>query len=232
MFRRIVLLSIVCCFSALPLAARADDNAPVTQADLKKLLDKMDKVVERIDNLEQHLPPAKAPSPPAAPILPAPGEPASPSNAAAKSAEVTESHNAELAAQVARLEQRIKVLENAADNQENLNVQLAEWVNGHKYNGQGAMAAIGVKPSVAPPTSGTLHIHNDMLTPQDVVINGGALHRVEPHSTLVVPVPVGSITTQIRGEGAMTWHIGAPNYSQDIIIAPAVRNPLNTVVIQ
>jgi hypothetical protein len=229
MFRRIVLASIVSCITALPLAAKADDSAPVTQADLKKLL-------ERIDKLEQHLPPAKAPSPPVAPIMTAPTEPSSPSNAfglttasgtAGKPADAAENHNADLAAQVARLEQRVKVLENAADNQETLNVQLAEWVNGHK-----GVAAIGVKPSVAPPTSGTLRIRNDMLTPQDVVVNGGALHRVEPHSVLVVPVPVGSITTQIHGEGAMTWYVGAPNYSQEIIIAPAVRNPLNTVVVQ
>jgi hypothetical protein len=222
MFRRIVLVSIVSFIAVLPVAARADDNAPVTQADLKKLIEKIDRLDLQVQSL-------KAPSPPAAPaVAPTQSSQPSPSNGtAAKSSETAENHNAELAAQVARLEQRVKVLENAADNQESLNLQLAEWVNGHK-----GMAAMGVKPAVAPPSSGTLAIRNDMLTPQDVVVNGGALHRVEPHSVLVVPVPVGSITTQIRGEGALTWYVGAPNYHQEIIIAPATRNPLTTVVVQ
>jgi hypothetical protein len=65
-----------------------------------------------------------------------------------------------------------------------------------------------------------------MATPQDVVINGGQLVRVDTHAVTTVGVPVGSITTQIRGEAALTWSIGAPNYTQEIIIAPASRNPL------
>jgi hypothetical protein len=223
MFRRIVLLSIVSCIAVWPLTARADDNAPVTQADLKKLIEKIDKLDLQVQSL-------KAPPPPIAPVVaptsPSPSNAAGGSGASAKSAETAENHNSDMAAQLARLEQRVKVLENAADNQETLNLQLAEWVNGHK-----GMAAIGAKPAVAPPTSGTLSVRNDMSTAQDVLINGGALHRVEPHSVLVVPVPVGSITTQIRGEGALTWFVGAPNYAQEIIIAPATRNPLTTAVV-
>ena len=130
--------------------------------------------------------------------------------------------DADLAAKVAALERRVKVLENAADNQETLNVQLAEWVNGRK-----GVAAIGDKPAVAPPKVGTLVIRNDMPFAQDVAVNGAALYHVEPRTEAHVQVPVGSITTQIHGEAAMTWNVGAPNYSQVIIIAPASRNPLN-----
>jgi hypothetical protein len=227
MFRRIVLLSIVSCMAVLPVAAWADDNAPVTQADLKKLIEKIDKLDRQIQTLKAPAPPIVAP-----PAEPSPSSGLSAaSGTAAKSAEAAESHTPDLAAQLTKLEQRIKVLENAADNQETLNVQLAEWVNGHKVNGQGGVAAIGVKPSVAPPTSGMLLVRNEMSTAQDVVVNGGALYRIEAHAAKTVPVPVGSITTQIRGEAALTWFVGAPTYSQEIIIAPASRNPLSTAVV-
>ena len=77
-------------------------------------------------------------------------------------------------------------------------------------NGEGGPVPGSEKPAVVLPKSGTLCIRNDMATPQDVVVNGGPLVRVDTHSIMNVPVPVGSITTQIRGEAALTWPIGAP----------------------
>ena len=119
-------------------------------------------------------------------------------------------------------EDRIHDLEERVNDQAVFNRQVARYING-----EGGPVPGSGKPAVVPPTSGKLLIRNDMATPQDVVINGGPLVRVDTHSIMNVPVPVGSITTQIRGEAALTWSIGAPNYSQEIIIAPASRNPLD-----
>ena len=120
-------------------------------------------------------------------------------------------------------EDRIHDLEERVNDQAVFNRQVARYING-----EGGPVAGSGKPAVALPTSGTLRIRNDMATPQDVVINGRPLVRVDTRSIMNVPVPVGSITTQIRGESALTWSIGAPNYTQEIIIAPASRNPLDT----
>ncbi len=120
-------------------------------------------------------------------------------------------------------EDRIHDLEERVNDQAVFNRQVARYING-----EGGPVPGSEKPAVVLPKSGTLRIRNDMATPQDVVINGGPLVRVDTHSILNVPVPVGSITTQIRGEAALTWSIGAPNYTQEIIIAPASRNPLDT----
>jgi hypothetical protein len=216
MFRKFVSFPVFSFIALLSVAAWADDAAPVTQGDLKKLFD-------RLDKLELQLQSVKAPAPPiVAPTEPSPSNASSGPSAAAKPAEMAANTNADVAAQLARLEQRVKVLENAADNQESLNVQLAEWVNGRR-----GVAAMGAKPAVDPPKSGMLAIRNDMATSQDVVVNGGVMLRVQPRSVTNVPVPVGSITTQIRGEAALTWFVGAPSYSQEIIIAPASRNPLS-----
>jgi hypothetical protein len=120
-------------------------------------------------------------------------------------------------------ENRVKDLEERVNDQATFNKQVARWING-----EGGPVAASGNAAVQPPKSGTLLIHNDMASSQDVVINGGALVRVEPRTVKQVPVPVGSITTQIRGEAALTWSIGAPNYTQEIIIAPASRNPLDS----
>ena len=59
MFRKVVSLSLVSCIALWSYAAVADNAAPVTQGDLKKLLD-------RIDKLEQQIQPPKAPAVPVA----------------------------------------------------------------------------------------------------------------------------------------------------------------------
>jgi hypothetical protein len=120
-------------------------------------------------------------------------------------------------------EDRVHDLEERVNDQAVFNRQVAGFLNG-----AGGPIAGSERPAVVPPRSGMLRIRNEMSTPQDVAINGASLVRVDTHAILNVPVPVGSITTQIRGEGALTWTIGAPTYSQEIIIAPASRNPLDT----
>jgi hypothetical protein len=74
--------------------------------------------------------------------------------------------------------------------------------------------------------TGELRIRNDMGVGQSLVINGLDVVYVAPHATRMVTVPSGTATTQLRGsgEGTMSWAVGAPNYFQEVIIAPAVQN--------
>ncbi len=73
-------------------------------------------------------------------------------------------------------------------------------------------------------STGELRIRNDMSAGQSLVINGVDTYYVAPHSSRTVTVPSGTATTELAGEGTKSWMIGAPNYFQDIIIAPAVRS--------
>jgi hypothetical protein len=72
-------------------------------------------------------------------------------------------------------------------------------------------------------SSGTLEIHNDMNSGQSLVINGGSTVYVPAHSKRNVTVPSGTAMTQLvgSGEGTLSWAIGAPNYHQVVIVAPA-----------
>jgi len=71
--------------------------------------------------------------------------------------------------------------------------------------------------------SGELRIHNEMGTGQSLLINGVDTYYVSPHSSRTVAVASGTATTELAGEGIKSWMIGAPNYFQDIVIAPAVH---------
>jgi hypothetical protein len=71
--------------------------------------------------------------------------------------------------------------------------------------------------------SGELRVRNDMSTAQSLVINGVDTVYVAPRSERTITVPSGTATTELAGEGIKSWMIGAPNYFQEIIIAPAVR---------
>jgi hypothetical protein len=73
-------------------------------------------------------------------------------------------------------------------------------------------------------STGELQIRNDMGTGQSLVINGVDSVYVPAHSQRTVTVPSGTATTELAGEGTKSWMIGAPNYSQEVIIAPAVRS--------
>ncbi len=72
--------------------------------------------------------------------------------------------------------------------------------------------------------TGTLRIRNDMSTGQSLVVNGVTTVYAPPHEGVIITVPSGTATTELAGEGTKSWMIGAPNYIQDIVIAPAVRS--------
>lgn len=72
--------------------------------------------------------------------------------------------------------------------------------------------------------TGELRIRNEMNTGQSLVVNGVDTIYVPAHSDRIVTVPSGTATTELAGEGTKSWMIGVPNYSQEIIIAPAVRS--------
>ncbi|MGO9110536.1 MAG: hypothetical protein ACLP9L_15040 [Thermoguttaceae bacterium] len=73
-------------------------------------------------------------------------------------------------------------------------------------------------------STGELRIRNDMGTGQSLVINGVDSVYLPAHSERTVTVASGTATTELAGEGTKSWMIGAPNYFQDIVIAPAVRS--------
>jgi len=71
--------------------------------------------------------------------------------------------------------------------------------------------------------AGELRIRNDMIMGQSLVVNGVDSVYIPPRSVRIVTVPSGTATTELAGEGTKSWMIGAPNYSQEVIIAPAIR---------
>ena len=73
-------------------------------------------------------------------------------------------------------------------------------------------------------STGELRIRNEMSTGQSLLINGIDSYFVAAHSERTVSVPSGTATTELAGEGTKSWMIGAPNYFQEIVIAPAVRS--------
>jgi hypothetical protein len=73
-------------------------------------------------------------------------------------------------------------------------------------------------------STGELKIRNEMGVGQSVVVNGTTTVYVPANSTQSVTVPAGTATTQLAGEGAKSWMIGAPSYFQEIIIAPIASN--------
>lgn len=72
-------------------------------------------------------------------------------------------------------------------------------------------------------TMGELRIRNEMGSGQSLLVNGVDRYYVQPHSMQTVPVPSGTATTELAGERMKSWPIAAPNYSQEVIIVPAVR---------
>jgi len=70
-------------------------------------------------------------------------------------------------------------------------------------------------------TTGELRIRNDMSSGQSLLVNGVNTVYVPAYSRMIVPVPSGTATTELAGEATKSWMIGAPNYFQEVIIAPA-----------
>jgi hypothetical protein len=209
MFRRVLSSSIVALFALSAISARGQDAVP------------------------------KMPAPPAAPST------AAPSTVGA----VASSPEADLAGRVRALEKQVAELKER-------NSALIEIVNNHstmlhdvvadrqtpsgsKYyvpnvqairdDNDARRVLVDTVVKDLTRSTGELRIRNDMSTGQSLVINGVDSIYVAPHSTRTVTVASGTATTQLAGEGTKSWMIGAPNYSQEVIIAPAVQTTLATV---
>jgi hypothetical protein len=204
MFRRVVSLSIVLTVGLYSITVLGQDSAPVSRAEFAKTL----------ADLKQEIQSLKAPVPPPATAIP------SPPNASSGTTAKVSVGESNMDSRLDALEKRIRSLEDLQEAQSGFNSQVASYIRGPAYAG-----AIG--PAVNPPPSGQLVVRNQMHSAQQVVVNGTDMYSVPPNTTRTVKVAVGSITTQIRGEKPLTWFIGAPSYTQEIIIAPATVNPLS-----
>ena len=129
------------------------------------------------------------------------------------------------ASQLAKIEKRVETLEARASEQAAVNQQLVTWVG--DVGSVRTLQTIGADGRADPAPNvrrtGELKIVNKMNSDQKVVINGATMHTVLANETLLVPVPVGAVTTQISGKGPISWFIGPQNYTQEVIIAPAAQ---------
>jgi hypothetical protein len=145
---------------------------------------------------------------------------------------------AALEQQVAKLQEERKELVDIANNQSKMLRDIAASrtsPDGNKYFVPN-IQAISADPAsrqalvdtvaqgMSRPT-GRLVIRNDMNAGQSLVVNGTQTINVAPHMQAVVTVPSGTATTELigSGEGSRSWAIGAPNYSQEVIVAPAMN---------
>jgi hypothetical protein len=228
MLRRVVLLSMVGLVGLCSTAAWGQDTAPISRAEFAKALADLRQEIQSL-----HAPSAPAPRAAAAPAAPSPSNVSAGTSAIGPAKEggaiISEaptggslkSSNISMESRLDALEKRLKSLEDLQEAQSGFNSQVASYIRGPAYAG-----AIG--PAVNPPPSGQLVIRNQMHSVQQVVVNGTDMYAVAPNSTRTVKVATGSITTQIHGEKPLTWFIGAPSYTQEIVIAPAALNPLST----
>jgi hypothetical protein len=67
---------------------------------------------------------------------------------------------------------------------------------------------------------GRLLVSNQMSTTQYLRVNG-QMYTIPPGtSNHPIPIPVGTLTTELLGEAPKNWTIAPPSYEQGIIIAP------------
>lgn len=67
---------------------------------------------------------------------------------------------------------------------------------------------------------GTLRVRSEMSTGTNMLVNGRTYY-IPPYATIEIPVPVGTLTTELPGyEAPKNWTIGPPNYTQAIDIRP------------
>jgi hypothetical protein len=128
----------------------------------------------------------------------------------------------------ATLEQRIASLEKKFEEQSVRTRQVVNWVQ--RVSGPETLQAKNVPMGAERPVDvqefGLLRIVNRMSADQKIAVNGADLYTVEAKGVREIKVRVGTVTTQITGESPISWFIGPQNYVQEVIIAPAVRNPL------
>ena len=239
MIRPVLSLSIVAVFALAAFSAYGQESVPVSRTEFLKA----------IEELKEQIKSLKAPAVPAPPAPPAAvgttGEKAASAVAAASQAEADLSNRvAELEKQVARLQREKEALTDIAANHSKMLGDIAsdrETPGGGKHfvpnvqairddhDARRALVDTVVHDMVR--NSGELRIRNDMSTGQSLVVNGTTTVYVPAHAVQVVTVPSGTATTELAGETTKSWMIGAPNYSQEVIIAPAARKapPGNTI---
>jgi len=200
-------------------ATLGQPGAPVSQAEFKQAIEELKAEIQSLRS--------PTPTPPdAAP---------SPSNAGHEG-ELSR-RVAELEKQVADLQQSHKELVNIANDQ---SVKLREiamertGADGEKHYVPNVQAIRDDRDSRKElvdtvvqgfvKSTGELKIHNEMGVGQTLVVNGVLTVFVPANAVQAVNVPAGTATTELAGEGVKSWAVGAPNYSQDIVIAPARRS--------
>jgi hypothetical protein len=222
MIRRVISLSIISMVALNAVVAAAQETAPVTRAEFKQAIDELK---QQIGSLKT--PPA---APEAAPLAPA-----------ASASPLGGSREAELAQRVTDLEKQVAELKQGhqalVDIAKEQNTKLGE-IAMERISPDGAKRYVPniqairddqdarhmLVDTVAQGITrarGTLVIHNQMSTGQTLLINGTTPVTVAAGSDQTVDVPSGTATTELAGEGVKSWAVGAPNYTQDIIIAPA-----------
>lgn len=77
--------------------------------------------------------------------------------------------------------------------------------------------AIGAAVNASLQQQGTLTINNRTLVEQQLLINR-VLYRIPAGQSVRLEVPVGTVSTQLPGEGIVNWAITAPSYYQDVDI--------------
>jgi len=77
-------------------------------------------------------------------------------------------------------------------------------------------------------TTGTFQIVNKTVSHQWIFVNRTE-RFLRPNETLVLEVPVGTVTTQLPGQDLVNWTVTAPDYSQSVDIVP-LPTPTRTIV--
>jgi hypothetical protein len=256
MSRQVTSLSIVAFLVLSAVAARGDDNASVSRAEFQKLKDDVARLEQKIDSLKPpSVAPAHAPTTESKPYLamspinppsgriditsepkipPIPVDaitnPTGGSSAVSTNPSKSSAGQDGTAAKRLTLEDRVKALEESSREQSTMTKDVVDWVR--VVSGPKVLHSLGSTDGSTPPVTvqqfGQLRIQNRMNSDQRIVVNGTDLYTVEGKGTRVITVPVGTVTTQIRGEAPISWFLGPQNYLQEIIIAPAIRNPLTS----
>jgi polyhydroxyalkanoate synthesis regulator phasin len=221
-------LFIVVLFAHSALSARGQETAPVSRAEFQK-------AVEELKQQIQSLKAAAVPAPPNAP--------SATGGMSGSAAAAMPNPDTDLAGRVAALEKQVADLQQFRKEQINItnnhSTMLRDIATGRSTPDGGQRFVPNVQAirddndsrrelvdtvvQGITRNTGELRIRNDMNTGQSLVINGVDTIYVQPHATRTVTVPSGTATTELAGEGMKSWMLGAPNYFQDIVIAPAVQ---------
>ena len=229
MIRQFISLSVVALFVLFAVSVRGEDAAPVSHAEFQKAIDELK---EQIRSLK--VPAASAP-PTAANIS---------GGTAGTAAAVKPNPEADLVQDLARLKKQVANLEAARKEQNDLTADHSKMLRDiamGRATAEGGQRFVPTVQAISDDldarrvlvntvvhdmarSTGELRIRNDTGTGQSLVVNGVDTVYVPSHSARTITVPSGTATTELAGEGTKSWMIGAPNYSQEVVVAPAMRN--------